>query len=242
LENYKLGKVSTLKANKTANFFYNHRNDLYEYNFGKNFGGVKQGRLEYQEGKLYFVYLNEQGKVDKKQLFNSHFVTQEGYDKARITKVGDVKSESTEQQTAREEFTSPEELAKQKQTLAKNREARLEILSELEKETTSRLEEVNKKLLSKVDELTKIQEDLDAIAKLKEEGVKGQKVKGNFSKILSTSVRTLNRYTSMKNNVDQEIEKLEYESHRQCEHVWGDSDNDGELECQKCGLLKDDVQ
>jgi hypothetical protein len=41
---------------------------------------------------------------------------------------------------------------------------------------------------------------------------------------------------------EQEMEKLEYESHRQCEHVWGDSDNDGELECQKCGLLKDDLE
>jgi hypothetical protein len=41
---------------------------------------------------------------------------------------------------------------------------------------------------------------------------------------------------------DQEMEKLEYESHRQCEHVWGDSDNDGELECQKCGLLKDSFE
>ena len=40
---------------------------------------------------------------------------------------------------------------------------------------------------------------------------------------------------------EQEMEKLEfeYQSHRQCEHVWGDSDGDGELECQKCGLLKD---
>jgi hypothetical protein len=211
LENYKLGKVSSLKANKTANFFYNHRNDLYEYNFGKNFGGVKQGRLELQEGKLYFVYLNNEGKVDKKQLFNSHFVVQEGYEKARVTKVGDVRSETAEQQAATEEFTSPEELAKQKETLAKNREARLDILSEIEKDTTARLEEVNKKLLSKVDELTKIQEDLDAIAKLKEEGVKGQKIKGNFSKVLSTSVRTLNRYTAMKNNVDQEIAKLKGE-------------------------------
>jgi hypothetical protein len=82
LENYKLGKVSSLKDNKTANFYYNHRNDLYEYNFGKNFGGVKQGRLELQDGKLYFVYLNQEGKVEKKQLFNSHFVAQEGYDKA----------------------------------------------------------------------------------------------------------------------------------------------------------------
>jgi hypothetical protein len=41
----------------------------------------------------------------------------------------------------------------------------------------------------------------------------------------------------------QEMEKLELEwehqEHRQCEHVWGDSDNDGELECQKCGKIKD---
>lgn len=39
----------------------------------------------------------------------------------------------------------------------------------------------------------------------------------------------------------QEMEKLEFEhhEHRQCKHVWGDSDNDGELECQNCGLLKD---
>ena len=31
-----------------------------------------------------------------------------------------------------------------------------------------------------------------------------------------------------------------YFAHRQCEHVWGDSDNNGELECQKCGKIKDD--
>jgi hypothetical protein len=31
----------------------------------------------------------------------------------------------------------------------------------------------------------------------------------------------------------------EYFPHRQCEHVWGDSNNDGELECLKCGLLKE---
>jgi hypothetical protein len=39
---------------------------------------------------------------------------------------------------------------------------------------------------------------------------------------------------------EQEMEKLEfeYQAHRQCEHVWGDSDGDGELECQNCGLLK----
>ena len=40
---------------------------------------------------------------------------------------------------------------------------------------------------------------------------------------------------------EQEMEKLEFEhhEHRQCEHVWGDANNDGELECQKCGLLRE---
>jgi hypothetical protein len=30
-----------------------------------------------------------------------------------------------------------------------------------------------------------------------------------------------------------------YFAHRQCEHVWGDLDNDGEEECLKCGKIKD---
>ena len=28
-----------------------------------------------------------------------------------------------------------------------------------------------------------------------------------------------------------------YFAHRQCEHIWGDSDNDGDLECLKCGKI-----
>ena len=40
---------------------------------------------------------------------------------------------------------------------------------------------------------------------------------------------------------EQEMEKLEfeYQMHRQCEHVWIDSDYDGDLECEKCGKIKD---
>ena len=41
---------------------------------------------------------------------------------------------------------------------------------------------------------------------------------------------------------EQEMEKLEYESHRQCEHEWGDSDHDGHEECQKCGLLRENFE
>ena len=40
---------------------------------------------------------------------------------------------------------------------------------------------------------------------------------------------------------EQEMEKseFEYQAHRQCEHVWVDSDMDGDLECEKCGKIKD---
>ena len=39
----------------------------------------------------------------------------------------------------------------------------------------------------------------------------------------------------------QEMEKLEfeYQTHRQCEHIWVDSDHDGDLECENCGKIKD---
>jgi hypothetical protein len=33
----------------------------------------------------------------------------------------------------------------------------------------------------------------------------------------------------------------EYFAHRQCDHVWGDADGDGEEECLKCGKIKDIV-
>lgn len=31
-----------------------------------------------------------------------------------------------------------------------------------------------------------------------------------------------------------------YFAHRQCEHIWGDTDGDGDLECLKCGKIKDE--
>ena len=42
---------------------------------------------------------------------------------------------------------------------------------------------------------------------------------------------------------EHEMEKLELEwehqEHRQCQHVWGDADHNGEEECQLCGKIKD---
>lgn len=220
LENYKLGKMSYLRSNKTANYFYRHRNEMFEYNFGKKYGGKKPGRLEYQKGKLFFVYKDDKGKIRRKQLKNEDFIAQPGYDQARIKKVGEV--ETAEQKIAREEFTSAEEIAKQKETLAKNRDARLEIITQLENETRERLEQVSKKLENKKKELDGIQKDLDEIGgdvKVAEPRTKREKAleakypelsrqKARFSKVLSTTSKALTKLSRMREDVQNEIDSL----------------------------------
>lgn len=206
LEDFKIGKTSTLRSNKTANYYYNHRNEIFEFNFGKNFGGKRRGRLEYQDGKLYFTYLTPKGKVARKELNNSYFVTQEGYAQPRITKVGSV--ENQQQKEAREQFMSAEEIAAQKATLAKNREARLEVLTQLGEEAKESLEETNKKLAQQNEKLAKIKEDLENIAKMKEAGPTGPKIKLNFSKATKVFTKALNNLTTMQADVEAEIDSL----------------------------------
>jgi hypothetical protein len=205
-ENLKVGKYDTLKENKTANYFYNHRNDIFEFNFGKNFGGKKQGRLEYQDGKLYFVYITPKGKVSKKELNNSHFIIQEGFNKPIISKVGNIENE--QQKESRESFLSPEEIAIQKTTLAKNRESRLEVLSQLGEESKENLSEIEKKLSKQNEELVKIKEDLQNIEKMKKEGPNGVKIKLNFSKATRSFTQALNKLTKMQSDIETEIENL----------------------------------
>lgn len=223
LQDYKLSKESTLLSNKTARYFYNHRNEVFVYNFGKAFGGEKPGRLEYDNGKLFFVYLDGKGKIKRKQVDNSHFVAQEGYKNARIKRVGVI--ETTEQKEAREEFTSAEELAKQKETLAKSKDKRIQIITELETETRTRLEEVNKKLDTKKKELEGIQEELDEISKdvsvasartkrekkLEEKYPELSRQKVRFNRVFSTTSKALTKLSRMREDVENEISTLNAE-------------------------------
>lgn len=220
LEDYKLTKVSDLRANKAANYFYKHRNETFEYNFGEKFGGKKPGRLEYKDGKLFFVYKDDKGKIRRKKLNREQFVAQEGFTQPRIKSLGKIESE--EQRVAREEFTSDEEIAKEKETLAKNRDVRLEIITQLEGETRERLDQVNKKLEARQKELQSIQEDLNKVTQdvrvaeprskrekaleAKYPELSRQKVK--FSKVLSTTSKAITKLSRMKEDAENEIAKL----------------------------------
>ena len=67
----------------------------------------------------------------------------------------------------------------------------------------------------------------------------------NVQKFEMTKVENLQNFELEKAEQahEHEMEKLEFEyhAHRQCEHVWGDSDHDGHDECQLCGLLRENV-
>ena len=211
-QNLNVGKASTLQANRTANYYYNHRNEIFEYNFGEFFGGKRPGRLEYQNDKLYFVYLTPKGKVAKKEVNRTHFVAQKDFNQARIIKVGSVENEN--QKSAKELFLSTEELAKEKLTLKENREARLEALAQLGEESKENLDEVNKVISKAKEKLAKVKEDLANIQKMKKTG---KKIKLNFSKATRSFTRALNNLTSMQadlteviNNAELEKEELQF--------------------------------
>jgi len=221
LFDYKIARADEVRSNKTVNYFRRHKNEIFEYNFGKNFGGKKQGRIEYDNGKLFFVYKNDKGQIKRKALKNEYFQVQEGFKEARIKVVGTI--ENSEQAEARQEFTSPEEIARQKteDTLARNRGNRLEIIVELEEETRSRLEEVNRKLENKKKDLQSIQDDLGKIGEVKATEARTKREKAieakypelsrqniRFSKILSTTSKALTKLSRMKEDTEDEIAKL----------------------------------
>ena len=203
---YKVAKKSDLINNKTANFYYRHRNNVFQFNFGKNYGGKRNGRLMYDNGKLFFVYKDANGTVVKKQLSNKFFLAQEGFNEPRIKSVGKINKEQVD---ALSQFVSKEELAKQEQTLEQNRENRLKIMHDLGVESKRRLEEINKQLERDKKKLSDVKKDLDAIYKMREGG---PRIKLKYSKAQKNFTKALNKLTEMQADTEKRIGELQREA------------------------------
>lgn len=208
---YNLIPISEIQSNKTAKYFDIHKNEIFEYNFGKNFGGKKQGRIEYRNGNLYFKYKDSKGRVQEKKLDRSHFVAQEGYDKARISIVGKVSTAAQKQAEA--EYLEQKQLEIDVNKAQENRAKRIEILSNLIEETKQEQKDLDSLIAKKKAELQTIGDELSELEDkiLSTTGdrdlryKKGIRFKSSTRKALAAA----NRLSKMKDDLQSEISKLE---------------------------------
>jgi len=70
--------------------------------------------------------------------------------------------------------------------------------------------------------------------------IQGAVAARELSKVENVQKFEINKVEQAHEHKMEELE-FEYHAHRQCEHIWGDSDHDGHDECQTCGLLKENV-
>ena len=212
LAKYKLGRVDSLKKDKTANYYFNHINDVFQYNFGKKFGGKIRGRLEYNpETKvLNFVYKDGFGKTKYKQIDNTHFTAQGEYADARIKKVGTLVAETAAQKQAREEFTSKEELTKTQAKIESKVAERRRIIKEISDDAKANSERIDKRILAKKEQLEKLNQELSDLGEFRQKGkYDNTTVVTAFNKVFSRSMKGLTKLTGLKASLEKEISDLQ---------------------------------
>lgn len=203
LESYKLGKVSDTLSNKKAKFFMENANTIFEFNFGK--GKKQRGRLEYspKDGILNFVYKDKSGKIREIEVTGDQFVPREGYSNPMISAVGKL--------TPAQQKSLEDAARELDERTSKKRQVRLNILSELFDELTSK-QESTKKLISQkqqqvkdiIEELSDLQESIKN-AEFDSRSKKALRFKSQTKKALAAAMQL----SRTKDQLEKEIEDLE---------------------------------
>jgi hypothetical protein len=193
LESYSLTPASKMLTDKKFNYFEKHQNTVFRnYNIKRKNGDPVEGRLEYNDkkGKLTFVYVDDNGKVQKTEVWNTMFKAKEGFSGASIRPIGNL---TAVQQKAEQEFIDAETTISQK-LATRNR-----IITDLYETSVKRIEEINKKLNNSKDALEKEEE------RLKEEIAKESLTKAGKTRKRPTT--TLKQLTTTLSNLRKEVEK-----------------------------------
>ena len=203
--NYKIGNVELVKNNKKALFFIENANNVYSFNFGKTKGGKVQGRLEYDDGKLEFVFKNAKGKIDRIELHGKHFVAKKGFKQAIVEKVGTL---TKGEQKVLDDFTNdktPDPSVLEKvATVA----GTIEVIFD---ETLETLEDTKELIQQKTEELGKIEQQLEELGK-KVEGPNA--ITNKTKRFKATTHRTLQaikQLIKMRDQLRKELSNLQSE-------------------------------
>ena len=200
LEDYKLGKVADLQNNKKAKFYFDHINDVFEFNFGK--GKKQKGRLQFspKDKVLLFTYKNKYGKISSIEVTGDQFVAKKGYSQPMISKIGTL--------TVAEEQSLKEFAEEKDDRQQAKRASRLKIIGELIDENNKKLEELRKKIFSKQEKVQKASEDIAEFATFTKKDKFGTVIPVPFNKVLQKSLQGLSTLTSLKQSLEKEVEEL----------------------------------
>jgi hypothetical protein len=123
-------------ANPKYKFLEANQNKIYKnYNIKDSKGQPVRGRLEYNHAKdrLTFAYVDDNGVVQRKEVWNNQFVAQKDYKQAMLVAVGEL---TAAEQTALVEF------GKAKTTVSERLKVRNSIISDLYTNGVKRVEEI----------------------------------------------------------------------------------------------------
>jgi hypothetical protein len=211
LQDYKLGKVSTVANNPEASFYMellkNNAKPVVEWNMGKDKGGVKRGRLEFDSdtNQLMFTYVTKSKKG--KRVIKSIPV--------------DLKSFEPKPGFKTAMFTIGRELtATEKEQIKKSKDAKktaapsqfyAQVINDYHSEVIEKQAELEKTIKQKRADVLTIEEELGKLNKIIQQGgddaraKKGTRLKSSVRKALDAAMRL----SRAKEDLLQEIAELE---------------------------------
>ena len=216
---HSISDLSSLKDDDNANYFYQHRNEKFQFNFGKDKDGkprTKEGRIEYKDGKLFFVYPKytdrKTGKVvvTRMEVSREQFFPKGEFNQPMIKKIGTI--ETKDQTAARERLTDEkkrkEDNKKLEESTRKRNNLLTELFVELSGKQTAVTELINKKkaeLKNAIIGLELLREDIESDTSTKKSVKNGI----GFNKHTKEYLRVASRLSKMKDDIEYEIGDLE---------------------------------
>jgi hypothetical protein len=208
-EEYMLSKKSNM--NRAARFYVENSDNKYHFRFK---GGKEAiGRIEYDKDTklLYFVSdeLKSNGKPKYKIPVNlEQFQIQEGFNMPQIWT--NSKYSPVTNAILNEEETADE---KDSRINLENRiAARRQIIKEVHDETKSKIEEIDRKIVSKKEALAKLNEELDTLGQFRvKDKYSNVSIITTWTSVYNRSMRGLTKLAGLKTDLEREISELEAE-------------------------------
>lgn len=215
LKDYKLGKVSAVANNPLAAFYMENINTIVEWNMGKDKGGIKKGRLEFDSdtNQLMFTYVttDKKGKrfVKSIPVDLKSFEPKPGFSKALFSLGRELTG------TEKEQIKKSKEMAAQAapNTLydLNAQDARAQLINDYHAEVIEKQAQVEKTIKEKKADILTIEEELEKVNKIIEKSgedarvKKGTRLKSTVRKALDAAMRL----SRAKEDLLQEVADLE---------------------------------